>query len=153
MAMTKTLVSIGKLKTNLLKENPFMRYVCYDKDNDTMLVQIVPPDHETVVHFLEDDNVALLYEAKSKEIVGIQVEDFQKTFVPKHIGLKQFWTMSVDVKELGELLIVGESYKNRVAEKVVQASNSAIEKDNKKIANVFTKSFSQSDVYTSASVA
>ncbi len=149
MAMNKILFPTNKLKTRLLKENPRGRYVYYDQENDTLLIQVIPPQNEIIIHFLDDENVALLYEAKSKEIVGIQVEEFQKSFIPKHAGLKDFWTMSLQIKDVGELLVAGETNRAKIAEEVVKASKSVIQNKNEKIANVFTQSFSHSNYYAS----
>ena len=147
MAVNKGLVPTKALKTNLLKEERHGVHVYYDKMNDTLLMQIIPPCEETIIHFLEDENVSLIYEAKSKEIVGIQIEGFRTSFVPKHASLEKIWNKRIAIKDFGELLIRVEDDRPLLAKEIVKASRSAISQDNHKLAEVFQKSFETANNY------
>ena len=149
MGANKSLVPTRALKTHLLKEERHGVHVYYDKMNDTLLMQIIPPDKETIVHFLDDENVSLLYEARSKEVVGIQIEEFKAGFLPKHAGLEKMWNKRIGIRNFGELLIRVEDERPLLAREIVKASRPAISQNNERLAKVFHKSFETLNNYAS----
>jgi hypothetical protein len=90
----KRLIETGELKTNRLRAAT-STYTDYDEDFDALIMLVVPPDTETVVHYLDDEpHVALLYEPASLEIVGVQIEDFELSFIPWLEASKREWKLS-----------------------------------------------------------
>lgn len=51
----------------------------YDNFDDTLIVLFVDPNEETVARYV-DQNVALLYEPDTLEIVGFQIEGFNRSY-------------------------------------------------------------------------
>jgi hypothetical protein len=74
------LVSIAELKTTFLEKiyrgeiEPKLS-VTQDSLFGETIVLLVPSENETVVHYVGDGHVALLYLPDSLEIVGFQLED------------------------------------------------------------------------------
>ena len=131
------LVSTSSLKTGKLRKlekDPHAHLsLRYDKIVDSLIILFVSPETETIAHFL-DRHVALLYEARSKEIVGLQVENFQNGFLPLHSSVQKVWRLSEALKgqkleNLGEMILRIEEMKPRVVEEVVRASPSLRKKE------------------------
>jgi hypothetical protein len=57
--------------------------VNYDSDFDVLMILIVLPGTEVVAHYI-DDHIALLYDPKDLQVVGILVEDLECNFLPEH---------------------------------------------------------------------
>src|SRR5258707_1936385 len=78
------LVKTSDLKTGFLaaaaKSKHRSIHIDYDKRFDALMLLLVPPETETIVHYV-DDHVALLYRSENLEIVGIQVEEFERGFL------------------------------------------------------------------------
>lgn len=147
MALEKVLVQTKALKTNLLKKGGRV-YALYSKSDDTFIMQIVPPQKETIVHFLDDDNVSLIYEAISKEIVGIQIEGFRSNFLPKHATLKKAWNVKIKIDDFGELLVNVEDRQPEIAREIFKASKPAISQNDYRLAQMFQKSFHEAESYS-----
>lgn len=128
----KQLVSTADLKTTLLSklaaEKSRHTYVKYDDVFDALMLLVVSPEHETVVHYV-DDHVALLYLPDSLEIVGLQIEDFEYSFVPEHEAVSKVWRLStsgVKLESLGDMILAVEKAKPEVAREVVKATESVL---------------------------
>jgi hypothetical protein len=147
MAVEKVLVQTKALKTNLLKRGGKV-YAFYSKSDDTFIMQIVPPQDETIIHFLDDENVSLIYEAISKEIVGIQIEAFRSNFLPKHSTLEKVWNVKIAIEDFGELLLNVEDRQPQIAREVFKASAPAISQNNYRLAQLFQKSFHGAENYS-----
>lgn len=120
MATIERLVETQDLRTSRLLamvdrgQNTFMYY---DHESDALLLMIVPPTTETVVHYI-DEHMALLYEPDSLEVVGFQVEAFQHSFVAKHASLRGIWRLSdsdAELENVEDLIMVFERKKRDVA--------------------------------------
>jgi hypothetical protein len=130
MAELKPLIATDQLKTSLLaglaKKKPQQCFVNYDDDFDALMILVVSPDTETVVHYL-DEHIALLYQPETLEIVGLQVEAFESNFVPSHSSVQRVWRLSDAVgsklESVGDMLLVVEKIKPEVAREVVNASH------------------------------
>lgn len=146
----KSLLPTKRLKTNLLKKHEAGVHVFYDGEADELLIQIVPPERETIVHYIEDRNVALLYEARTREIVGLQIEGFQNSFLQKHDTLSKVWTKTVQVKDFGELMLIFQKIQPVIAKEVVKASHQIIEQKNEGLADLLTERFAKTESYASA---
>ncbi len=128
----KKLIHEDELKTNHLKEiaegKRFRQlFINYDPGFDSLLILTVPPDTETVIHYIDDQNVALVYDSNSLEIVGFQIEDFEYSFLPKHAGVAKVWRLSdsvniSDLRDFGDLIVKVESEKPAIAREVFLAS-------------------------------
>lgn len=85
---------------------PFFQY---DSDADYVMFSMVPFDIETTVHYI-DKYFAFLYTA-DKEIVGFQIENFAKGFLPQHASIEKVWKLSEvndkndPISNFGELTI------------------------------------------------
>ena len=140
----KTLFPTKKLKFNRLQK-PSGAHVFYDNDCDALVIQMVPPKTETIVHYIDDENVALVYEADSKEVVGIQVEGFTRSFLPKHANVESVWRHTVQIKDFGDLIVKFKKMEPLVAKEVMRASHTAIEQKNVDLAEILNKNFAESD--------
>ena len=132
MEAIKRLVETRDLKLNRLAQIAQGRVVPahfrYSRDVDMVLFLLVPPETETVAHYI-DDHVALLYEPGSREVVGVQVEAFEFSFVREHGGVRKVWQLSDACKELsdfGDLLIKVEDWEPVVAKEVVMVADSIL---------------------------
>ncbi len=132
MAGIRRLITTNELKTKLLeqlaKSRPQPLFVHYDKEFDALILQVIPPDIETVVHYV-DDHVALLYRAADLEVVGLQVEDFERSFLPSHEAVRRVWKLSDtcdDLDNFGDMVLVVERMKPTVAREVVKATKAML---------------------------
>lgn len=152
--MIKRLMQTKKLKTHWLANHNSKhgQYIYYDSEFDALLLLIVPPSTETVVHYIDDQNVALVYEPKSREIVGIQVEAFLKSFLPKHIGVQKVWQRTIQAETVGDLILKVQEVKPAVmvAQEVIKASHSIIGHEGTNLASLLNKSFSSPKNYAAA---
>lgn len=129
MADFQRLVETSELKTNRLSklaagEVIGVQSMSYDKDFDALILLAFEPASALVAHYV-DEHVALLYEEDSLEIAGLQVENFQLSFLPKHADLNNTWLLS-DVlghqfDNLGEMIIAVERQRPKVAREVIRA--------------------------------
>jgi hypothetical protein len=67
--------------------------LCYDKELDTLYFYISTGEKERIIVHYIDRYLAFLYRYSDKEIVGIQIEDFQRTFIPK-VTQSKCWRLS-----------------------------------------------------------
>lgn len=128
MADIERLVATKKLKMTRLNEAQEKRvvsYFHYDPMFDALMIMFVPPETETVVHYI-DHHVALLYEPDTREIVGIQVEAFERSFLSEHDQVRRVWRLSDatddKIEDLGDMILAIERRKPEVAREVIKAS-------------------------------
>jgi uncharacterized protein YuzE len=113
-----------QLQTTYLRQKPSALHVKYDPDFDALMLLVVSPETETVVRYL-DNHVAFLYEPDSKEIVGIQIEAFERKFLPKHEAVRRVWKLSDacnDLQDVGDMILAVERITPRVAWEVTKAA-------------------------------
>ncbi|HLY25588.1 MAG TPA: hypothetical protein VKQ72_04570 [Aggregatilineales bacterium] len=122
------LVKTSDLKTGFLadaaKNKRKSLDIDYDARFDALMLLLVPPETDTIVHYV-DDHVALLYRPDDLEIVGIQVEDFERSFLPQHEAVSKVWRLSdskTDLNDLGDLIVIFDRIKPQVAREVVKAT-------------------------------
>jgi hypothetical protein len=128
MAEIKRLVETNQLKTSRLAESIFSTnqpaFFKYDTEFDALIFLVVPPSTETVAHYL-DEHVALLYEPRTKEVVGLQVEDFEHSFIPQHEEVLRVWRLSdspTKIEDFRDLVITVESVQPKVAKEVFKVT-------------------------------
>ena len=106
MAEIERLVETSELKFDqfirLIDEGFQSAHLFYDTEFDALMVLFVPPEIETVVHYTSDKNIAYLYRPDTMEVVGIQVEAFRKSFVPKHAALRAQWELAERTKPVSD---------------------------------------------------
>lgn len=104
----------------------------YNRRVDSVVMLFVPPETLVVAHYL-DDHVALLYTPEDREVVGIRIESFERSFLPKYSELQQRWKLS-DVCELenfGDLSIAAQKYETEkpvMARQISQITHSLVER-------------------------
>jgi len=128
--VNRRLIPTKKLKSNILKEVAKRKrrvYLRYDSDVDTLMLMFISPDKETVVHYI-DDNTALLYEPGSREIVGIQIEAFERSFLPQHTGVEQVWRFSegTGIRDFGDVITKVETIQPIITQEILKASGSLL---------------------------
>jgi predicted P-loop ATPase/GTPase len=120
MVAIERLVDTLSLKTSRLTtavDHGQVAFMYYDKESDNLLLLIVPPTTETVVHYI-DEHMALLYEPASMEVVGFQVEAFQHSFMAQQVALKRVWRLGdscAELKDLDDLIVIFEQKKQVIA--------------------------------------
>jgi hypothetical protein len=144
MAGVNRLVPTKDLKTNflgeLIKGGKQKNFFYYDTDLDELIIMAVPPEMETVVHYIEGEkHVAIIYQADTLEIVGLQIEDFQKGFIPKYSSVEKVWRLSdcIDVKNVGDMMLKVELMQPKIAREVAKASIPLIGEPAKRLEKVF----------------
>jgi hypothetical protein len=99
-------------------------YVKYDPVFDALIILLVSPQTETVVHYV-DQHVGLLYTPDDLEIVGLQVEAFERSFLPQHDSLQRVWRLSdasAELKDAGDVILAFAQVTPRVAQEVARAT-------------------------------
>lgn len=131
MADLKPLIATTDLKTARLhaERKPLRPYaVRYQDGFDALFILLVEPRQEVITHYV-DDHVALLYELESKEIVGLQVEAFKRSFLPQHALVQQVWQLN-DVaghlEDFGDLFAAFEALKPEVTREVIRAAQDVL---------------------------
>ncbi len=101
----------------------------FDNELDTLMILLVDPSTETTVHYI-DDQVALLYDPKSNEVVGVQIEDF-KTFAQAHLEVEKAWRLKDccdehEFKDFGDIVIHFETQKPAVTKEVIKVTDDMV---------------------------
>ena len=140
MDKIKPLVESSQLKTNYLSKISKQDSLIfnYEKDADILMMLFISPDIETTVHYL-DRNVAILYESDNKEIVGLQIEDFQSEFLPLYSDLQKAWCLSdfeISNDCFWDLTLKVKERKLFVARKIISAKHNIIGKSAKEFERV-----------------
>lgn len=138
------LINIEQLQTNRLgeisKREKVRPYFHYDKDLDELIILAVPPEVETVVHYIDgEEHVAILYQADNFEIVGLQIEDFESGFIPKYASVEKAWKLSdcANIDNLWDMTVKVERMKPIVAHEIAKASSSLLGEKGKRLEKVF----------------
>lgn len=144
MATIERLITTSQLQTNLLKELAKERkhqgFIDYDKDLDLLMVMVVHPDKEIVVHYIDgEDHVALLYQADTFEVVGLQIEDFETGFIPKYAAVENIWRLSDRIKfnNLWDLTLEIKQIQPRMVREIARVSIPIIGEPAERLERVF----------------
>ena len=130
MAAIERLKRTNDLKVSLLQNmaagNQHVINMYYDSLADTLIFLFVSRDTPTIVHYI-DEHVALLYQPGNNEVVGVQVEDFQASFVNEYVNVQKVWKLSesckdLNIQDLGDISIVFERQKPMVAREVARVT-------------------------------
>jgi hypothetical protein len=131
MDAIKPLIDTTSLKTSFLAKIAFRKaqlFLNYEKESDILMLLVISPDTETVVHYI-DRHVAVLYTPDDLEIVGLQVEDFESEFVPMYSSLKKAWSIrdtKIRRENVLDLSLAVEEKKVRMAIEVIKATQPII---------------------------
>jgi hypothetical protein len=122
----------GKLKMSKITHPDGIAYLRYDDSFDALTLMLVAPSDscETVVHYV-DSHIGLLYDPETFEVVGFQIEAFEKSFVPQHANVGKVWKLSGDdlrSKDFGELTIRIDALKPKIVKEVMAASRDAFQR-------------------------
>ena len=102
----------------------------YDSLSDTLILLLISPKIETVVHHI-DKYGSLLYRPDTMDIVGIQIEDFEHSFLPKHDEVRRVWRFRKTIDEWPEnivdLEIIVQKMKPKMAREIVRAAEPTLE--------------------------
>lgn len=141
MDALRSLMNTSNLKMNYLKQasskSKLPLYFRYDREVDTLMLMFVHPETtDTVGHYV-DDNVALLYDPKTKEILGLEIEAFEKSFLPQHANVAKAWSLTQAIQEekpenFGDVILIFEKAKPKVAREIIKSTTPLLPR---KIAN------------------
>ena len=138
MAGIPRLIDTSELKTalwhNAVKDDSSHVSIYYNDRVDAITLLIVSPKVQNIVHYI-DDHVALLYNPENNEIIGVRVESFQKSFLPKYAQLEKVWKLSesgVRVENFGDLIIAVKKYEEQrplIANEISRITGRLVERE------------------------
>jgi len=127
----KDLIQLKNLKTKrITKFSGGMVYIRYDAVIDAFYLMVAPPATETAVYHL-DDQIGLIFEPETREVVGFQIEAFQRVFAGKHAALME----SLAAEESANVFTAMTRQKPLIVRNIVTASAPALKKRNITISN------------------
>lgn len=135
----KSLLDPSQLKTKLLQRRPV--HIDYDERADIFRIFFDNPRQRNVVHYL-DDYVGVLFSPDSMDIIGIQVEYFNRTFVNRHQTIKKSWKLSENCKEhqlqnVGDMMIVAKKMQEPIAKEITTITENLLFNPGRKAERVF----------------
>ncbi|MEI8132124.1 MAG: hypothetical protein WCG34_06795 [Leptolinea sp.] len=120
MDSLKPLVDLKDIKTDNLKINGAFNptsEIDYDDLADILQIRFFPNNSDVVVHYL-DENLGLLYEPSTMQVVGFHIEGFSNSFLKKNPVIAKSW--NVDPAAIGNNLF---EMRNLVIDREVLLSN------------------------------
>lgn len=135
----KSLLDPSQLKTNLLQQRPV--FIDYDERADIFRIFFDNPRQRNVVHYL-DDYVGVLFSPESMDIIGIQVEFFNRTFVNRHQSIRKSWKLSENCKEhqlqnVGDMMIVARKMQEPIAKEITSITENLLFNPGRRAERVF----------------
>ena len=70
--------------------DPNLIWARYDKDADSVVIYLTGRPQPSV-SVLTDHNLYLMVDPKSRNVIGLHVENWERTFVPAHTDVKVVW--------------------------------------------------------------
>ena len=134
MAAIPNLIDIKHLKLSLLNEfvtNPTTAAysVDYDDDFDALYVMLLDCQKETVTYYI-NDYLALLFEPSTKDVVGIQIESFRKSFLKQYSKLQKAWKVNENkenrINDLGDIFLIRKKQEPAIAQEVAKIAEGLI---------------------------
>lgn len=107
-----------------------------NREVDSVSFYISPQDKEMIITHFVDEHVALLYRLKDKEIVGIRIESFEKSFLPKYGELQKVWKLSEtshQLEDIGDLYIAFDKKTSPVANEITKVATKIARKQGVKL--------------------
>jgi hypothetical protein len=99
----------------------------YDPVFDALFVYIKPAKKETIVQYVTD-RLGLIYEYKTKEVIGVQIDAFNKKFLKEYPKLRKAW----EFEDCGDFASASREIEERkpiIAREVVQVAECALATD------------------------
>lgn len=94
MAKHEPLISPKELKSNIIdssfKDKRHKFYVVYDHLMDHFMIKLVPPEHMASAYHVSDE-LALLVDPDTKEVVGYQLLEFSSKHLEDFENFKKIW--------------------------------------------------------------
>ncbi len=131
-----SIISPKDLKTTFLSGSIGPRPLSFFYDNlaDELMISFISPDRETIVHYL-DDHVGLLFEPETKEIVGLQIDAFNSSFLPKYASLQKIWRLrncrEIERENVGDLSLAVHERQLKIALEIIHVSKPVLGKQAK----------------------
>ena len=131
MASERELIKLNELNLELFEKftndnNAIPYSIEYDSKFDALFLYFKQTKKSTVVHYL-DDNLGLIYEFKTKEVIGIQFEGFNKSLINKYPELRKAWEMNSKCGTFGDIVQAYTSRKSVVAREIAHVAESVIQ--------------------------
>ena len=124
MADIERLIETGDLRTSLwaetVEDDGSQTSIYYNNRVDVLTLLIVPRNTRKRVHYI-DEHVALLYTPDNKEVIGLRVEAFRRSFLPKYSELQKVWSLrdtGVELQDFGDLTIAIRQKEPLVAQEI-----------------------------------
>ena len=124
MADIERLIDTRELRTSLwtetVEEDGSKTSIYYNNRVDSLTLLIVPRNTPKRVHYI-DEHVALLYLPDNKEVIGLRVEAFRRSFLPKYAELQKAWSLrdtGVELRDFGDLTIAIRRKEPLVAQEI-----------------------------------
>lgn len=70
--------------------DPNLIWARYDKEADSVVIYLTGRPQPSV-SVLTDGNLYLMVDPKSRNVIGLHVENWERTFVPAHTDVKVVW--------------------------------------------------------------
>ena len=70
--------------------DPNLIWARYDKEADSVVIYLTGRPQPSV-SVLTDHNLYLMVDPKSRNVIGLHVENWERTFVPAHTDVKVVW--------------------------------------------------------------
>ena len=83
------LIGLNQKKKSYGKSKRFA-WARYDKDADSVVIYLTGRPQPSV-SVLTDHNLYLMVDPKSRNVIGLHVENWERTFVPAHTEVKVVW--------------------------------------------------------------
>ena len=130
-ARIQRLVETHDLKTNkwnMAAQKNVPPFFTYNERVDALMLMIADPKTKKVTHYL-DEQVALLYEMDTREIIGIRIEAFGKVFLPKYAGLQEAWRLSdaCKLEDISDLMIALRKQERLVVREISKVTQPIVE--------------------------
>ena len=125
------LISLKSLKTNIWSKNiskGIKPEISFDKYNDTFTIIFSPCNERILVYYI-DYFVSVLYRHSDKEIIGIQIDTFFKSFFPKYATENKGWNLrDSGVEVSGDDIVINCKMKNNMVVEIISSITSDIVK-------------------------
>ncbi len=111
----------SKFVVSAIEQNTHPEQILFDSDCDCLTVLYAPPETETVVHYLKEDEFALLFDPETRMIVGFQIEAFLRSYSERHAGdagVQAVAGVARQLAEYGDLVVIHEEPRPTVADPV-----------------------------------
>jgi len=93
------MAELFRLKTTYVeRQDPNQASMSYDSETDTLYIHLDVFSGLHVACYL-DDGVYALFDPETMEVVGFQVENWERVFLSIHSDLKDYWSLDPDTEE------------------------------------------------------